>query len=67
MVVVPILNLRKHFFHNPVLVPVPTSRCQIMSELQEPYLELLVINFQTRYMPNIGQNPGCINDPPNAK
>jgi hypothetical protein len=55
MVLIP--NLAKHFFHNLILVSVPTSWCQLESQLQEPDPEPPVITLQTVYPPNTGIDP----------
>jgi len=46
----------KTFFHSPVLVPVPTSWCQVGFRLQEPDPELPAFTLQTGYPHNTGKN-----------
>jgi hypothetical protein len=53
MIMIP--NVAKHFFLSLVLVPVPTSRCQLRSGLQEPNPELLGLTLRTGYPHNTGQ------------
>jgi hypothetical protein len=54
---IPVLDLAKHFFHDPVLIVlVPTNWSQLASELQEPDPELSKFSLQTKYPPNTSQN-----------
>jgi hypothetical protein len=54
MILIP--NLAKHFFLSLVLVPVPTSWCQLRSGLQERNPEPPGFTLQTGYPHNAGQN-----------
>jgi hypothetical protein len=49
-------NVAKHFFLSLVLVPIPTSQCQLRSGLQESNPEPPGFTLRTGYPHNTGQN-----------